>query len=56
MGGAALPVMATSGDVGGLGESVVGIEGSGERWEEGLLLEANTISPDLRIPKPLPDA
>ena len=54
VGGAALPVMATSGDVGGLGESVVGIEGSGERWEEGLLLEANTISPDLRIPNLYP--
>ena len=54
VGGAALPVMATSGDVGGLGESVAGIEGSGERWEEGLLLEANTISPDLRIPNLYP--
>lgn len=54
MGGVALPVMATSGDVGGLGESVAGIEGSGERWEEGLLLEANTISPDLRIPNLYP--
>ena len=54
MGGAALPVMATSGDVGGLGEGVAGREGSGERWEEGLLLEANTISPDLRIPNLYP--
>ena len=54
MGGVALPVMATSGDVGGLGESMAGIEGSGERWEEGLLLEANTISPDLRIPNLYP--
>ena len=54
VGGAALPVMATSGDVGGLGEGVAGIEGSGERWEEGLLLEANTISPDLRIPNLYP--
>ena len=54
VGGAALPVVAMSGDVGGLGESVAGVEGSGERWEEGLLLEANTISPDLRFPNLYP--
>lgn len=54
VGGAALPVVAMSGDVGGLGESVAGVEESGERWEEGLLLEANTISPDLRFPNLYP--
>ena len=54
VGGAALPVVATSGDVGGLGESVARVEGSGERWEEGLLLEANIISPDLRFPNLYP--
>lgn len=54
VGGAALPVVAMSGDVGGLGESVAGVEGSGERWEEGLLLEANTISPALRFPNLYP--
>lgn len=54
VGGAALPVVAMSGDVGGLGESVAGVEGSGERWEEGLLLEANVISPALRFPNLYP--
>ena len=54
VGGAALPVVAMSGDVGGLGENVAGVEESGERWEEGLLLEANTISPDLRFPNLYP--
>ena len=54
VGGAALPVVAMSGDVGGLGESVAGVEESGERWEEGLLLEANIISPDLRFPNLYP--
>lgn len=49
IGSLALPVVAVGGDVAGLGESVAGVEGSNERWEEGLFLEANVINTDLQI-------
>ena len=49
IGSMALPVVAVGGDVAGLGESEAGVEGSNERWEEGLFLEANVINTDLQI-------